>query len=463
MYITDKSGFTKETKGQRVVSDVTCPFCGSACDDIVCVVEKDPKTGNEHIKEVYNACKVGTANFLPCKGAERFTTPLWRESKKDDFEPITWDDALEKTADILLAAKHPLIFGWSETSVEAMRYGVRLTELVGGTIDGQVTHCHGPTVQAIQEVGYPTGTLGEVKNRADMIVYWGCNPLNAHARHLSRYSTYVSGFFRRHGRQERKLIVVDPRRTDTAKLADEYIQIELGSDYEIFQAMRALLNDAEVTKDPIGGVPLDTLKGLLETMKSASYGALFFGLGLTHSESKKNNVEAGIGLVQALNDHTKWQIMPLRGHYNVGGLNQVLSWLTGYAYAVNFTRGMPRYNIGEFTGVDMLARKEVDAMFNIAADPGAHIPQKAAMTMAEIPLICCDIHPTPTTELANLILPGTHDGIEAEASCYRMDGVPIHMRKVHDPPAGCKPANHVFLEELVKIVEKKLELPHVMQ
>ncbi|MHA1714157.1 MAG: formylmethanofuran dehydrogenase subunit B [Promethearchaeota archaeon] len=455
MYINSDSSIIELEKGKRLVKDVTCPFCGSACDDIICEVE------NNEIVAVYNACKVGSANFLPLRGAERFTSPLYREDKHEDFKKITWDEALEKTADILIEAKHPLIFGWSETSVEAIRVGVRIAELVGGTIDGQVTHCHGPTVQAIQEVGYPTATLGEVKNRADTVVYWGCNPMNAHARHLSRYSAFVSGFFRRHGRQERKLIVVDPRRTDTAKLSDQYIQIELGSDYEILMALRALIRGKKLSKDKIGGIPAETLEELVETMKSATYGAIFFGLGLTHSASKKNNVAAAIGMVQDLNDYTKWQIMPLRGHYNVAGLNQVLSWLTGYPYAVNFSRGFPRYNIGEFTGVDMLVREEVDAMFNIAADPGAHLPQKAIRTMAKIPLIACDIHPTPTTELANLILPGTHDGIEAEASCYRMDGVPIHMRKVVDPPEGCYPANHLFLEKLAKIIEKKLRLSHI--
>lgn len=455
MYINSESSIIETRDGKKIVKDVTCPFCGSACDDIACEVE-----GNE-IVGVYNACKVGAANFLPCQGAERFTTPLWRESKKDDFSPISWDEALEKTADILIAAKHPLIFGWAETSVEAIRAGIRMAELTGGTVDGQVTHCHGPSVQAIQEVGYPSATLGEVKNRADTVVYWGCNPMNAHARHLSRYSAYVSGFFRRHGRQERKLIVVDPRRTDTAKLADMYVQIELGKDYEVFQALRAIIHGEELLKDKIGGIPVETLKEIADTMVNAKYGAVFFGLGLTHSASKKNSVAAAIGLMQDLNNKTKWQIMPLRGHYNVSGINHVCSWVTGYAYAVNFSRGYPRYNIGEYTGVDMLVRKEVDAMFNIAADPGAHVPQEAIKTMAEIPLIACDIHPTPTTELANLILPGTHDGIEAEASCYRMDGIPIHMRKVVDPPEGCYPGNHIFLEKLLKIMEEKLGEEHV--
>ncbi|MBN2154186.1 MAG: formylmethanofuran dehydrogenase subunit B [Candidatus Lokiarchaeota archaeon] len=454
MFITENAKIV-EKDGKKLVTDCTCVFDGCACDDIACEVV------NNEIVTVYNACKVGTANFLPCRGAERFTTPLWRASKKEAFKPISWDEALDKAADILIKAKHPMLFGWSETSVEAIREGVRLTELVGGTIDGQVTHCHGPSVQAIQEVGYAGATLGEVKNRADLIIYWGCNPMNAHARHMSRYSTYVSGFFRRHGRQERKLVVVDPRHTDTAKLADVHIQIELGSDYEAFQTLRALIRGAAVTKEKVGGIPIAVWKQLAEDMKAASYGAIFFGLGLTHSASKKNSVAAAIGLTQDLCNITKFQIMPLRGHYNVAGLNQVLSWLTGYPYGVNFARGFPRYNIGEFTGVDMLRRKEVDAMLNIAADPGAHMPQKSVQHMAEIPLIACDIHPTPTTELANLIIPGTHDGIECEASCYRMDGIPIHLRKIVDPPEGCKPSNAHWLQELVQVVEKKLGEKHV--
>ncbi|WP_245618712.1 hypothetical protein [Methanogenium cariaci] len=52
-----------------------------------------------------------------------------------------------------------------------------MNEILGGVIDSTTSVCHGPSILAIQEVGHPGCTLGQVKNRADLIIYWGgCNP-----------------------------------------------------------------------------------------------------------------------------------------------------------------------------------------------------------------------------------------------------------------------------------------------
>jgi formylmethanofuran dehydrogenase subunit B len=166
-------------------------------------------------------------------------------------------------------------------------------------------------------------------------------------------------------------------------------------------------------------------------------------------------VATAIELTALLNSESKWSIMPMRGHFNVSGINTVCSWITGYPYGVDFARGYPRYNIGEFTGVDLARDKQIDAMFTIAVDPGAHWPGKCLERMAEIPLIACDVYKTPTTELANLVLPGTHDGIECGASVYRMDQVPIYMRKIMDPLPGLKESNAVMLSELYDVILKK--------
>ncbi|MHA1734223.1 MAG: formylmethanofuran dehydrogenase subunit B [Promethearchaeota archaeon] len=431
--------------------DITCAFCGAACDDIVVEVDEDER----EILNVYNACECGAANFMENKEAVRFTQPLWREDKADEFKPISWEEALEKAADILTSAKMPLLFGWTETSIETVRESIKLCELVGGISDGQVIHCHGPSIQAIQAVGFPSCTLGDVKNRADVVVYWGCNPMNAHARHLARYTTYVRGYFRQNGRFERSLICVDPRVSDTAKIADIHLQVDLGGDYELFQAMRSILRGHKPAEKVISGVPIEKIEKTVEIMKNANYGILLFGLGLTHSSAKSKNIEAGISLMRELNDYSKWSLMPLTGHYNVIGYVACMSWQTGYPFAVSFARGYPRYNIGEFSCPELLKREQADAMFVMGADPGAHLAQKSVEQMAKIPLIVSEIHPTPTTELANLILPATHNGIEAEGSCYRMDSVPLHMRAVIKPPEGCKESDTVVIQELIKLIESR--------
>ncbi|MCP4762225.1 MAG: formylmethanofuran dehydrogenase subunit B [archaeon] len=435
----------------ELIKDVVCPFCGSNCDDIEVEVQ------DGQILNVYNACSLGVKTFLPIAGAERLTKPLWRENKADEFKEISWDEALDKFADIMIKAKRPLWYGWCETSVESIKEGIKLTEMTKGVIDGQVTHCHGPSVQAIQMVGFPTMTLGDVKARADTIVCWGSNPLNAHPRHMSRYTSFTRGFFREDGRKGKKIIVIDPRRTDTAKLADKYYQVELGEDYELFQALRAVLNGMELEQDVIAGLKKEEIVELAESMKNANYGMVFFGMGLTHSLGKSQNISGGIQLVQLLNKWAKWGLMPLMGHYNVHGFVSAVTWTTGYPYGVDFSRGYPRYNPGEFSTIDLLQNGQADAMFIISADPGAHLPQKCVEHMIKIPTVVCDVHHSCTTEIANLVLPGTHSGVEAEATTYRMDGIPIRMKKLIEPPEGCMISETHMLKKLVEIVNSKLK------
>jgi len=97
---------------------------------------------------------------------------------------------------------------------------------------------HGPSLIAIEDVGITTCTLGEVKNRADCIIFWGCNPAHVHPRHMSRYSIFPRGFFTKEGAKGRKIFCIDCRYTDTARCSDIFIRIEQGCDYEFLDAIR---------------------------------------------------------------------------------------------------------------------------------------------------------------------------------------------------------------------------------
>ena len=122
------------------------------------------------------------------------------------------------------------------------------------------------------------------------------------------------------------------------------------------------------------------------------------------------------------------------------------------------SRGYPRYMIGETTTIDLLNRKEVDVFLVIAADPGAHFPGGANMHLAEIPVIQIDIHWGPSTELADVVLPGTFIGVETAGTSYRMDSVPIHMKSAIDPPETCREDEWIvneLLERVKKIKEAK--------
>ena len=66
---------------------------------------------------------------------------------------------------------------------------------------------------AVQAVGESTATLGEIKNRSDLVVYWGSDPLVSHPRHLERFVD-APGMFVPAGRRDRHLVVVDVTETE---------------------------------------------------------------------------------------------------------------------------------------------------------------------------------------------------------------------------------------------------------
>ena len=57
--------------------------------------------------------------------------------------------------------------------------GLKIGEYLGAIVDSNSTVCHGPTAMGIQEAGKVGATEGQKKNRGDLIVYWGTNPLES--------------------------------------------------------------------------------------------------------------------------------------------------------------------------------------------------------------------------------------------------------------------------------------------
>ncbi len=394
-----------------IYENVVCPFCGCLCDDIIVTVE------NGQITDTKNACTISKSKFV-----NHHLNAL--ESALIDKKAVSTEKAIDKAADILKNADSPLIYGLSSTECEAQRHAIHLAEILGATIDQTASVCHGPTILGTQDAGCVKCTLGEVKNRADLIVYWGCNPAEAHIRHFRRYTVYPEGLYRK-DKKERKIVVVDVRKTASARIADTFVSVEPGSDLEILSLMRAYLKGRNV--------PLkEEYRNLVEMMKTCKFGIIFFGLGLTMSRGKHLNVDAALRLVRDLNDYTKFSITAMRGHYNVTGAGSTMAWVTGYPFAVNFSLGYPVHNPGEFSAVDVLARKECDAALIIASDPVSNFPVDSWRHLAEIPTIVMDPKVNLTSRIARVSIPVATAGIEAEGTAYRMDGIPLRLKKVLD-------------------------------
>ncbi len=421
---------------KTIVENVTCKFCGCLCDDITAEVE-----GNRIVK-VKRTCSNGRSMFLQYDG-----TP---HKPKVRGKEVGWDEAVAAAADILTASDSPIIYGLSSTATEAQRKAAALADHLGAVIDSTSSVCHFPTAMAFQAVGEVTCTLGEVKDRSDLLIFWGCNPMESHMRHFPRFSANAKGRLTPSGRKDRTVVVVDVRETVTSKTADLFLQITPGSDYEVLSSLRALVKGHEL-QDGVGGISLDQLRELSEMMKGCRYGTAFFGMGLTMSSGRQYNVGELFTLVAELNSFTRFSVMPMRGHGNVAGADQVITWQSGYPGAVSFARGFPRFGPGEFTSVDMLARGEADAALIIASDPGAHFPAGAGGRLKRIPTILMSPEDNCTSEAADVFLPTACYGIDAPGTVCRMDNVPLWMKAALPE---LKPTDEEILSRIIKAVKQ---------
>jgi formylmethanofuran dehydrogenase subunit B len=425
-----------------VVKHATCVGCGCACDDIELHADGDRITRSD------NACALGEAWF------RAHPTGRGEPAAHIDGTPAPLDVAIEAAAALLHAAHLPLVYDHGFTTCEAQRQAVALAEAVGGVIDSYTSLCHGPAFVATQTVGKVSCTLGEVKNRADLVVYWGCNPAVSHPRHAARYALHPVGKYTPGGRADRTVLLVDVHETETARDADRFFRIRAGADFEALTALVALLKNQPVEAKRVAetGLTVERLHELLDRMKAARFGVLFFGLGLSATRGGYANPAAAYRLVMELNGFTKFVALPMRRHGNLVGSDMVLRWTTGYPFGVSLSRGYPRYNPGEFTTADLLARGDVDAALVLGSGVAEALPPAAAATLTRVPVVVLAPNgprtgPAPRVEIATAAA-----GVSAGGTVCRMDDVPMPLRPALKSP---HPTDEDVLKRIIAAVQKK--------
>lgn len=395
-------------------SNVTCTVCACLCDDLV-VTQQAGK-----ILAIKGACSLAEPWYLKQGTARPSVAEIAGRS-------VPLSEAAEQAAAILQRSKAPLIYGLSRSSTDGQRAAVQLADLLGATIDTTASLGHGPSVMAVQEQGESTCTLGEVRNRADLVIFWGTNPAVSHPRHFERYSVDPPGEFVPRGRQDRTVVVIDVRPTETSAAADLFIQVEPGRDFEALWALRMLLQGHAPLPGATTGIPADILQDLLARMRRCKYGVVFFGFGLSRGRHGHCTVEALLNLVRDLNQYTRFNVRRMRGSGDVTGADMVLAWQTGYPFSVNLARGYPRYNPGEYSALALLERREVDACLFVGSHGIQRFSPAAREFLHEIPTIVLD---SPVAEVP--IQPAVRFttaiyGIHAGGTAYRMDEVPLPL------------------------------------
>jgi formylmethanofuran dehydrogenase subunit B len=400
-----------------VIENVACLGCGCVCDDLKLAVSRG------QIVTAERACDLG-------KRWLRARHQPGEPTAEIEGQPTSYDEALQRSADLLRAANYPLVYGLSQSNTFGQRAAVSLAEQLGAVIDTSASVCHAPSVMAQQEVGKVTCTLGEVRNRADLVIFWGSDPLTTHPRHWERYSVEPRGRFTRGGRTDRFIVVADTTRTASADAADLFLPIEPGRHFEALFALRAMLRGAILRDDSGLGAPTAVLGDLAGRMQRSRFGAVFFGAELAREESGHCNVQVLLQMVADLNDSRRWVAMRMRVQGNVVGADTVLAWQTSYPFAVNMARGFPRYNPGEFSVQGVLGRGEADACLLVGSETLGWLPPAAIDHLRRIPTVLLDSTGRETPISATVRFRTAATGIHLSGTVYRMDGIPIPLRAV---------------------------------
>jgi formylmethanofuran dehydrogenase subunit B len=423
-----------------VVRDVACTACGCVCDDI------DVVAADNRIVEARHACTLGQAWFLEPRDDSHYES---LPSCLVEGQPASVDVGIERAAQLLAAARYPLIYGLRGTSCEGQQAAAGLADWLGANIDTPTSLHHGPWGVSFQGVGEVTSSLGEVANRGDLIIFWGVDPVTTHPRHFERYSLFPQGMFVPRGRADRTVVVVDVERTATAEAADVFLQVQPGRDFEALWTLRALAADrlldaAQVLEST--GLPLVDWQDLMARMKQAKFGVMFFGTGLAMSHGKHLNTESLLAVVRDMNAYTRFVAKSMRGSGNVTGADNVLAWRTGFAFAVNLSRGYPRFNPGEFSAEQILARGETDAALVIQCDTSEDFSAAAQAHYESIPRIVLDSRPTATARSATVAFLTATTGIHTGGTVYRMDEIPLPLR----PSIGTRHPTDVEILERIE-------------
>lgn len=154
-------------QGFPAPSEFVCTGCGLLCDDLA-----TPSPGRS----------------IGCTAADRWLAPEEPPAHAVvDDHPADHAAAIAAAADHLHGARRVLITGLASASLEAIRLACRIAERLEAAIDAggaEATLLTGPTIARVGEV---TAAWEELRDRADLVVFWSTDPTMSHPRFLERF------------------------------------------------------------------------------------------------------------------------------------------------------------------------------------------------------------------------------------------------------------------------------------
>lgn len=223
-----------------------CVLCGNLCglevqvEDNRIVKVRSDKT---HPRSQGYICRKGQSVAHYQHHADRLLYPMKKVG--DAFERVPWDQALDEIAEKLKAildAHGPrslaLMGGGTLASPIQMRFALSVLNELGSQ------YVYNAIAQELTGRFWVDGrTFGRQsihptadEEETDMLLIVGKNPMMSH--HFQRARTVLKKMAKD---PDRLLVVVDPRRTETAKIADIHLAIRPGTDALFYRAMISII------------------------------------------------------------------------------------------------------------------------------------------------------------------------------------------------------------------------------
>jgi len=428
---------------ERVVDDAVCLGCGCTCDDIRLRVEDD------RIVAAEKACSLGVAWFgtgrVPARALENGVVSSPQQ-------------AVETMARILTGARSPLVYMAPDVTCETQRQTVAIADLLHATLDSVTSATSLASILAAQQRGRAGATLGEIRNRADLVVFWGVDPAVRYPRFQERYAPAPVGVHVPEGRRSRTVIAVDVGEQRGPSDADVRLAVAPGEEVATLVRLTAALTSTgtpDSTAPPSG-----TLEEMALRLRSGRYVVVVADAEAPGGEQRvdRQRADALVALSLALNASTRGALSLLRSGGNRSGADAVATWQTGFPLGIDFARGYPRYSPWSGSAVSRISRGEIDAMLivgNIAALPAALQSTSSRMATCVIGPHASESDFSRGATVVDTGLPGLHSG----GTVLRMDDVPLPVRAIFRGAIDAEVITRALCERIVA-VQRDARLEH---
>ena len=433
----------------------TCSYCGVGC--ALDVNTKDGQVINITPSKTGSAnnghtCVKGRFAHQFAHSTDRLRTPLIKEN--GSFRAASWDEALDLVAARLggIAREHGpesvSVISSSRCTNEENYLMQKLTRvaLQTNSIDNCSRVCHSPSAYALGQAlgtGAGTNSFQDVFD-SDVIMIVGANPTEAHPVFGAKIKQAVLAGC--------KLIVLDPRNTELAGLADVHIPLRPGSNVAVVNAMqRELINNGHIDTDfvercaegleevratvapctpewaaEIAAIEPDLIRQAAALYASGSACQILWGLGVTEAGHGSNTVFGLINMAIMTGNIGRpgAGTCPIRGQNNVQGASDVGALPNVFSDYRPVTDPRARAEHAATWGVeppdniglripdmfDAAHAGTLKAMYILAEDVAQSDPDTTHVVGALQKLdflVVQEIFMNPTAELADVVLPGT--------------------------------------------------------